>query len=46
LELVGISTLLAVIISLAVGLASALRRSMDRVPDIGAVAGISLSVFW
>jgi ABC-type dipeptide/oligopeptide/nickel transport system permease component len=46
LELVGISTLLAVIISLAVGVASGIRRGVDRVANIGAAAGISLPMFW
>lgn len=46
LQLVGISTLLAVIVSIAVGVASAVRRGVDRIVTIGAVAGISLPVFW
>src|SRR5215218_3667499 len=46
LQLVGISTLLAVAISLAVGITSAIRRGVDHVATIGIVAGISLPVFW
>ena len=46
LQLVGISTLVAVIVSLAVGIASSVRRGVDVTASIGAVAGISLPVFW
>ncbi len=46
LQLVGISTLFAVIVSVAIGIASATRRSVDRIATIGTVAGISLPVFW
>ena len=46
LQLVGVSTLLAVLVSLAVGIASSVRRGVDRVVTVGAVAGISLPVFW
>jgi peptide/nickel transport system permease protein len=46
LELVGTSSVLAVIVALTVGVTAALRRGFDRVAIIGAVAGISLPVFW
>ena len=46
LELVGISALVAVIVAMAVGLVSSMRRGVDRVLTIGAVAGFSLPVFW
>ena len=46
LQLVGISTLFAVFVSVAIGIASATRRSVDRIATIGTVAGISLPVFW
>lgn len=46
LELVGTSTLLALIVALVVGVLAAVRRGFDRVAVLGAVAGISLPVFW
>lgn len=46
LELVGLSALLAVIVAMAVGLVSSMRRGVDRALTIGAVAGFSLPVFW
>jgi len=46
LELVGTSTIVAVILALAAGIAGAVRRGFDRVAVLGAVAGISLPVFW
>jgi len=46
LQLVGVSTLLAVFVSLVVGVASAVRRGFDRAATIATVAGISLPVFW
>ena len=46
LQLIGISTLLAVVVSLVVGVASAVRRGVDRAATIATVAGISLPVFW
>jgi peptide/nickel transport system permease protein len=46
LQLVGISSLLAVVLSLAAGVISASRRGVDRVVTAGAIAGISLPVFW
>ena len=46
LQLVGISTLVAVIVAMVVGLVSCVRRGFDRAATIGAVAGISLPVFW
>ena len=46
LELVGMSTLFAVVIAMAVGILSAVRRGVDRFTTLGTVAGISLPVFW
>ena len=46
LELVGTSTLLAVIVSMTVGILASVRRGFDRVTTFGVVAGISLPVFW
>jgi peptide/nickel transport system permease protein len=46
LELVGTSTCVAVIVALVVGVLGAVRRGFDRVAVVGAVAGISLPVFW
>ncbi len=46
LQLVGISSLLAVVLSLVAGVVSAARRGVDRVVTAGAIAGISLPVFW
>jgi peptide/nickel transport system permease protein len=46
LQLIGVSTLLAVVVSLVVGVASAVRKGVDRVATIATVAGISLPVFW
>ena len=46
LQLVGISSLLAVVLSLAAGVVSAGRRGLDRTVTAGAIAGISLPVFW
>lgn len=46
LQLVGISTVIALAVSLVVGLVSAVQRGIDKVATVGAVAGISLPVFW
>ena len=46
LQLVGISSLLAVVLSLAAGVISAAHRGVDRAITAGAIAGISLPVFW
>ena len=46
LQLVGISSLAAVIVATIVALVSSVRRGFDRAATIGAVAGISLPVFW
>ncbi len=46
LELVGTSTLLALIVAIAAGVLASVRRGFDRVTTIGSVAGISLPVFW
>ena len=45
-ELVATSTLLAVIVSMAVGIVSVLRRGVDRVGTVLTTAAISLPVFW
>ena len=46
LELVGASTLLALCIALPVGVLASVYRLFDRISSFGAVAGISLPVFW
>jgi hypothetical protein len=46
LELVGASTLLALCVALPVGVLASVHRLFDRVTSFGAVAGISLPVFW
>jgi peptide/nickel transport system permease protein len=46
LQLVGISTIVAVVVSIGVGVGAALRRGVDHAASIGAVAGLSLPVFW
>ena len=46
LELLGISTLLAVLLALPFGIYAAANRGFDRLTTVGAVAGISLPVFW
>ena len=46
LQLVGISSLVAVLVATIVALVSSTRRGVDRVATFGAVAGISLPVFW
>jgi peptide/nickel transport system permease protein len=46
LQLIGVSTLVAVIVAMMVGVVSSVRRGFDRAATIGAVAGISLPVFW
>jgi len=46
LQLVGVSTLVAVIVSLAVGTVAAVRRNADRAASIATVAGLSIPVFW
>jgi len=46
LELVGTSTVLGVIVALGVGVVASVKRGFDRVATVGAVAGISLPVFW
>ncbi|HVT41072.1 MAG TPA: ABC transporter permease [Gemmatimonadaceae bacterium] len=46
LELVGASTLAAVILALPLGILSAVRRGFDRIATPAAIAGISLPVFW
>lgn len=46
LQLVGVSALAAVIVSLLTALWSARRERVDRLTSLVAVAGISLPVFW
>ena len=46
LELVGVATLVAVGVSMIVGIAAALRRGADRTASVVAVAGLSIPVFW
>lgn len=46
LQLVGVSALVAVVLSIGVGIAAALRRGADRVAALGTVAGLSIPVFW
>ena len=46
LELVGVSTLVAVVVALPLGVLSAIRRGFDRFATPAAIAGISLPVFW
>ena len=46
LQLVGVSTVVAVLVSLVVGVAAALRRSVDRAASLATVAGLSIPVFW
>jgi peptide/nickel transport system permease protein len=46
LELVGTSTLLAVIISMTVGILAAVKNGFDRVSMPAVIAGISLPTFW
>lgn len=46
LQLIGISSFVAVIVATSVALVSSVRRGFDRAATIGAVAGISLPVFW
>lgn len=46
LELVGASTLIAVVLSMTIGILASVRRGFDRITTLGAVAGISLPVFW
>lgn len=46
LELVGISTLLALAFAVPVGVFAAVHRTFDRLSSFVAIAGISLPVFW
>lgn len=46
LELVGVSALVALLVAVPVGLLASTRPGVDRVATFGAVAGISLPVFW
>jgi len=46
LELIGTSLVVAVPVSLALGTLAAVRRAADRVATAGAVAALSLPVFW
>jgi peptide/nickel transport system permease protein len=46
LELVGTATVVAVLVSIGVGIVAARRHAADRVASVGAVAGLSIPVFW
>ena len=46
LELIGSSTLLAVVVAMPLGVMAAVRRGFDRATTAGAIAAISLPVFW
>ena len=46
LQLIATSTLLAVIVATVVGILAAVRQGFDRFATLGAVAGMSLPVFW
>ena len=46
LQLVAVSTIVAVVVSMVVGIAAALKRGADRAATVGAVAGLSIPVFW
>ncbi|HYV98730.1 MAG TPA: ABC transporter permease [Gemmatimonadaceae bacterium] len=46
LELVGTSTLVALAVSLATGIAASVHRGVDRAATLATIAGISLPVFW
>ena len=46
LQLVGVATIMAVLVSIVVGIAAALRRGADHVASVIAVAGLSIPVFW
>jgi peptide/nickel transport system permease protein len=46
LELVGMSTLIALMAALVIGTVAAVSRNFARVSTVAAVAGISLPVFW
>lgn len=46
LELVGASSILALLIALPVGIMAAVRTRFDQLTSVAAIAGISLPVFW
>ena len=46
LQLVGVSTVVAVLVSMVVGIAAAVRRGADRAASVISVAGLSIPVFW
>jgi peptide/nickel transport system permease protein len=46
LQLVGVATLVAVAVSMVVGIVAALRRNTDRAAGVLAIAGLSIPVFW
>lgn len=46
LQLVGVSTLVAVAVAMPLGLLASVRRGFDRVTTAGSIAAISLPVFW
>src|SRR5690242_17359330 len=45
-QLVGISTVVAVFVSIGVGVVAAVRQRADRAASIATVAGLSIPVFW
>jgi peptide/nickel transport system permease protein len=46
LQLIGVSTDVAVLVSIGVGVAAAVRRGADRAASFAMVAGLSIPVFW
>jgi peptide/nickel transport system permease protein len=46
LQLVGVATLVAVVVSTGVGIVSAIRTGADRTASVFAIAGLSVPVFW
>jgi peptide/nickel transport system permease protein len=46
LQLVGVATVVAVLVSMLVGVVAAIRRGADRATSVLAVAGLSIPVFW
>ena len=46
LQLVGTSTVVAVLVSIGVGIVAARRRAADQIASVGAIAGLSIPVFW
>jgi peptide/nickel transport system permease protein len=46
LQLIGVSSVVAVLVSIGVGVAAAVRRGADRAASFAMVAGLSIPVFW